>query len=135
MDQINLRIRELRRAKKWSQKQLADAMHSTQQSVTDWETGKKVPMLEAAIAACEAFGVSLDYLVGRTDVPYVVQSSTVENGEIICFTTKKDLPAVAERPELSVADVTLDEEALPTSRKELEQLVESLLRKALSGKS
>ena len=110
-------------------------MHSTQQSVTDWETGKKVPMLEAAIVACEAFGVSLDYLVGRTDVPYVVQSSTVENGEIICFTTKKDLPAVADRPELSVADVTLDEEALPTSRKELEQLVESLLRKALSGKS
>lgn len=135
MEKVCMRLRELRRGRGLSQKQLADAIDSTQQSVTDWETGKKIPKLDSAVACADYFGVSLDYLTGRTDVPYVVQSSTVEGGEVICFTTKKDLPADAERPDQVIADVSVDDDALPTNRKELEQFVESVLRKALSGQT
>ena len=127
------RIRELRMAKKWTQTQLAEKIFSSQQSVTDWETGKKVPSL-AAIADCaDAFGVSVDYLLGRTDCPYTVVRSTVENGEIICFTQQKSPQPEAEGTEAVMANFSIEDDALPTSRKELEQLVESLLRKALSG--
>ena len=135
MDSFSNRVRELRRGRGWSQKQLADALGSTQQSVTDWELGKKSPKLDSLLPCADVFGVSLDYLTGRTDVPYVVLSSTVEDGEIVCFTTKKDLPADAERPDQVIADLSLDGDALPANRKELEQFVESVLRKALSGQT
>lgn len=135
MDLFSTRVRELRRGRGLSQKQFADAVGTTQQSVTDWELGKKSPKLDSLLPCAEFFNVSLDYLTGRTDVPYIVRSCSIENGEIICFTTKKDLPADAERPDQVIADVSVDDDALPTNRKELEQFVESVLRKALSGQT
>ena len=127
------RIRELRLAKKWTQKQLADKIYSSQQSITDWETGKKMPSLVAVADCADAFGVSVDYLLCRTDCPYTVVRSTVENGEIICFTQQKSPQLEAEGAGEIISEFSLEDEALPTNRKELEQLVESLLRKALSG--
>lgn len=120
-------------AKKWTQTQLAEKIFSSQQSVTDWETGKKVPSLVAIADCADAFGVSVDYLLGRTDCPYMVVRSTVENGEIICFTQQKSPQPEAEGTESVMANFSIEDDALPTNRKELEQLVESLLRKALSG--
>lgn len=127
------RIRELRKVHGWSQEDLAKKIHSSQQSITDWETAKKLPNLVALSECADAFHVSVDYLLGRTDCPYTVYSSSVENGEVVCFTTKKEASAEAEAQQVIAADFSIDDDALPKNRQELEQLVESLLRKALSG--
>jgi len=36
--------------------------------ISDWEFGRKSPSLKNAIKIADYFNVSLDYLVGRTDI-------------------------------------------------------------------
>lgn len=133
---MKLRLKEVRTQTGLTQTQFAELINSNQQSVTDWETGKKDPRLETLILAADVLDVSLDYLVYRSDVPYRVNSCVDKNGTTICFTTKEPPSEWAggqEDGDGGVA-VTVDAEALPTSRKELEQFVESLVRKALSSR-
>ena len=51
------KLRELREAKGWTQKVLADAAVTNQQSVGRWETGAQVPGFDAVQALCGALGV------------------------------------------------------------------------------
>ena len=131
---MQLRSKELRTEKRMTQQQLADAINSSQQSITDWETGKKIPHSDALIAMADVFDVSIDYLVGATDCPYRVYSSMISNGEVLCFTKKEPPADVAEGNDVRTVSAALPEDA-PPSRKEIEQLVESLVRKALSERS
>jgi len=130
---MKLRLRELRKQQNISQMHLADAIGSNQQSITEWELEKKDPRAEILPKLADYFGVSVDYLIYRTDCPYLVKSSQVKDGELICFTTEK--PSGDEPEGQVVSDVTLqiDEAKMPATRPELESLVESLVRKALSG--
>ena len=59
----------LRRRAGMSQEQLADQLGITRQSVSKWESGASVPELAKLIAIADFFDVSLDYLVGRDDIP------------------------------------------------------------------
>ena len=64
-----IRLRDLRHAKGISQQDLADILHVTQQSIYKYETGKAESDLDVVIAIANYFDVSVDYLVGYTDVP------------------------------------------------------------------
>ena len=61
-----LRIKELRKQKKLTQKQLADKINVDCSAVTKWETGKANPDFEKQQFLADFFGVSVDYLLGRT---------------------------------------------------------------------
>lgn len=127
------RIRELRIASGMTQTELANAINSTQQSLTEWETGKKEPRTAMLVAMADLFNVSVDYLLGRTDVPYIVRCSTDQDGIVLCFTTKELPGPWAEKlsDKSNAIEFSVKSDALQVSRKELEQLVESLVRKAL----
>lgn len=56
-------LAELRRSKKFSQEQVAEALDVSRQAVAKWESGKTVPDLNKCIALAELYGVSLDDLV------------------------------------------------------------------------
>lgn len=132
---MTFRIRQLRLERKISQMQLASAINSSQASITDWELGKKEPRPEMLIAMADFFDVSLDYLCGRSDVPYIVRSYITRNGEVICFTTEtpSDQPIEGRTPE--TVSFSVPEEALVQVRgKELERLVASLVDKALKDR-
>ena len=60
------RLRELRLESNWSQTELADKIGSTQSTITDWERGKK-PSLEKVEKLADIFGVSVDYILGRSE--------------------------------------------------------------------
>ena len=61
------RIRELREEKKESQKAIAEILGTTQQHYYLYESGKReIPLHLAAILA-DFYGVSLDYIAGRSD--------------------------------------------------------------------
>lgn len=62
----NLKI--LRQEKGISQQQLADVILVTQQSVNKYENHDVEPDIKTLIKIAEFFNVSLDYLVGRTDI-------------------------------------------------------------------
>ncbi len=59
-------LRELRKSKGLTQRQLADMLFIDCSSVTKWETKKAYPDFEKQKKLAEIFGVSLDYLMGHS---------------------------------------------------------------------
>lgn len=59
------RIRELRKAKNFSQERLAEAMGVSTASVSKWETGQSLPELSTLVELADFFEVSLDALLGH----------------------------------------------------------------------
>ena len=62
------RMKELREQKEISQKQLAENMHISQSSVSEYENGNQQPPLEMLIKLADFFDVNIDYLLGRTNI-------------------------------------------------------------------
>lgn len=69
MSAIGERIKELRLEKKVTQKEIAEGIGVSPVSVQRFEYGSVRPSLDTLIALADYFDVSLDYLVGRSDVP------------------------------------------------------------------
>lgn len=63
------RIRELRKARGWQQADLAKLIAVSRQAVGNYETGERAPDLETIGKLCDIFGVTADYLLGRSPVP------------------------------------------------------------------
>lgn len=69
---MTLRLRDLREDRDLKQKQLADLLQVHQTTYSDYELGRlNVPVAALHILA-DFYGVSIDYLLGRTDskAPY-----------------------------------------------------------------
>lgn len=61
------RLREVRKSKKLTQKELADKFGTNRVNVTKWETGRTEPSLENLVKLADLFEVSLDWLFGRDE--------------------------------------------------------------------
>lgn len=61
------RIKELRKNKRISQKQLAEVMNTSNSSICDWECGRSQPDLETLCSLSVYFDVTTDYLLGLED--------------------------------------------------------------------
>lgn len=59
------RLKSLRNSKKLSQKDFAQALKVSQQTVASWESGRTEPSNTALKAIADYFNVSTDYLLGR----------------------------------------------------------------------
>ena len=57
------KIIALRKAKGWSQEELAERLDVTRQSVSKWEGAQSAPDLERIVRMSELFGVCTDYLL------------------------------------------------------------------------
>lgn len=66
MVEIGKKIRELREAKKMSQKELAKLLNITPQAVSKWELDKSLPDLETLVKLCDYFQISIDQLLGNS---------------------------------------------------------------------
>jgi transcriptional regulator with XRE-family HTH domain len=58
------RLTELRKEKKVSQKQLAEAVSVHQPTIAYWESGQREPSLDNLVDLAEYFGVTVGYLIG-----------------------------------------------------------------------
>jgi len=67
-----LRIRDLREDKDFNQTQLAELLNVHQTTYSDYELGRVNLPISALHTLADFYGVSVDYLLGRTDVktPY-----------------------------------------------------------------
>ena len=72
-------LKKLRKAKGLTQRQLADILFIDCSSVTKWETGKANPDFEKQKKLADFFNVSIDYLVGRTDMDSTAPHQSTEN--------------------------------------------------------
>ena len=66
---IGKRILLLRKERGWSQAQLADALGTTRQAVSKWESEKSLPDIELAVKIGVLFQVSMDYLLLGAENP------------------------------------------------------------------
>ncbi len=64
---MNFRLRELRRQRRLSQVRLAMDLNISQNTVCRYETGERQADYAMLIRIADYFGVSVDYLLGRTD--------------------------------------------------------------------
>lgn len=68
---MKLRLKELRVKRKISQLKLALDLNMNQNSISRYETGEREADYETLLKFADYFGVSLDYLFGRTDNPEI----------------------------------------------------------------
>lgn len=57
------KILRLRKARGWSQEELASHISVTRQAVSRWESDSAKPDTDKVIALCDLFGISADYLL------------------------------------------------------------------------
>lgn len=62
---IGKRIAELRKAKNWSQGDLAKAVQASRDIIGKYERGENSPSVEMAVKLADALEVSVDYLLGK----------------------------------------------------------------------
>lgn len=60
-------LRDLRKEKSLSQKQMAERLCISQQTYSDYENGKTEPTIDTIIELSKIFNVSSDYLLGLVD--------------------------------------------------------------------
>ena len=60
-------IKELRLEEGISQRELGERLNVCNQSISFWENGQREPDLDTLVKISEYFGVSVDYLLGKSD--------------------------------------------------------------------
>lgn len=60
-------LKMLREKRGYSQKQLADVLHVSKNSVSHYELGICMPSIDVIINMADIFDVSIDYLLGRSN--------------------------------------------------------------------
>lgn len=81
-----IRIKELRQEKGLTQKKLADMLSVADSTLGYWEKGRYEPDTETLQKLADIFGVSVDYLLGRTDIknkPSAESEELAENEIVI----------------------------------------------------
>lgn len=64
---LSKRLKECRKEKRYTQGQVAIYCDITEKAYQNYELMTREPKLEILVRIAELYGVSLDYLVGRTD--------------------------------------------------------------------
>lgn len=59
--------------KKWTQKYVADKINVARVTYTAYENGTKAPPMETINKIADLFNVSTDYLLGRSEHPYLTE--------------------------------------------------------------
>lgn len=100
------RFRQLREENGLSQIELGNRLGVTQQSVFAWEHGKTVPQIQTAIALSQLYNVSLDYLLGLSDVPQIIKEPAITDDELRASTLERirNLPVPVLKKLLDLMD-------------------------------
>ncbi|RGC97986.1 XRE family transcriptional regulator [Subdoligranulum sp. AM16-9] len=65
---FSMRLKELRKSRKLNQVDLGKIAGITSKQIQRYESGESEPTLSVLVRLSDYFDVSLDYLVGRSDV-------------------------------------------------------------------
>ena len=63
------RLKELRESRRIYQREMAENLGLSFRGYQNYETGQTEPKLRTLVALADFYGVSIDYLVGRTNRP------------------------------------------------------------------
>lgn len=118
MDIFEIRLRDLRKEKNLTQKELAQIFSTTDDSIFSWEKGRSQPSIDMIRKFCEFFEVSADYLLGIEDDcgkpftvatdKHAVMESKEENGLLRSY---RKLSASGKARVVAYADLLSEQEA------------------------
>lgn len=80
------KILRLRKARGWSQEELAEQIGVTRQAISRWESDAAKPDADNIVVLCNLFGVSADYLLGLQ-----IGEQAQPAGKSVGVTTKPDI--------------------------------------------
>lgn len=123
------RIREVRNAAHESQEKMGERIGYSQRAIASYENGDRQPRLEVLEKIADTYGVSMDYLFGRTDIPniYAHQIETADGKKSEFWDTQKELSA-AEKERMSQIAASA---AVPNNMEELVSVIEIVVNKVL----
>lgn len=92
MQGLNIKLAMLRKEHGYTQEQLSDFLNLTRSAISNYELGLNEPSLDTMVAIADLYGVSLDWLMGRTNLRYNFNLENKENLEVIIklYETLKD---------------------------------------------
>ncbi|MBQ7370195.1 MAG: helix-turn-helix transcriptional regulator [Clostridia bacterium] len=62
------RLRELRHERNITQSELGKLVNTSKMAISHWEKGHSEPSISQLLSLSEYFEVSVDYLIGKTDI-------------------------------------------------------------------
>lgn len=96
------KILNMRKARGWSQEELAERIGVTRQAVSRWESNSAKPDADKIIAVCDLFGVSADYLLREQ------YAGELENGTVpVQIHTKSSKASLEPRQILGLTIIIL----------------------------
>ena len=95
---LGKQIKALREAGNLSQVRLAEELHVSKQSVSNWENGNILPSIEMLVKIAHAFSVSTDYLLGLDDRQFLEVSGLSETERAHVQALINDLRGKKENP-------------------------------------
>jgi len=78
---LGKRLRELRRARDLRQQDVAESLKLTASAIGMYERGRRDPDSETLQQLADFFGVSTDYLLGRTEVRGLVETAATSRSD------------------------------------------------------
>ncbi|WP_332648798.1 helix-turn-helix domain-containing protein [Lysinibacillus sp. 54212] len=107
METFGTRLKGLRKYKKLTQQQVAAAIQVKQSTISYYEKDKKQPELQTLEKLADFFGVSIDYLLLRTDNPEEYTAN--EKAFIESVEADLDVTAAELRKKFSLINATEEE--------------------------
>lgn len=80
MNTLGKRIKSLREDKGLNQLELAKILNISNTTLSQYETGQRIPSDEVKIQIAEYFNTTTDYLLGRTDKKNLCEPETIAVG-------------------------------------------------------
>ena len=77
------RVAAIRKELKLSQEKFGELANVSQRTVAFWEAGQRMPSHATISALADRLGVSVDYLLGRTDEKATKKQPAVQHGELV----------------------------------------------------
>lgn len=88
MNELNIKLKTLRKEHGYTQEQIADILNLTRSSIANYENGINEPSISILVAIADLYKVSLDWLTGRTKTRYNSNLYIKDNIENIDVITK-----------------------------------------------
>ncbi len=103
---IVMNIKQLRKAKGWTQTQLAENIGTIQKVVANYEAGTTKPPLERIIALAQTFEVSSDELIGLKEIKTdAIQKEKAEHGNSRSAKMNKIFKSLSDNDQKSVLHI------------------------------
>lgn len=115
---MKTRFKQLRIEKGITQERFAEMYNKSQRAVSLWENDEREPSYDILCSIADFYEVSIDYLIGRTDIR----------------TYEKELTSEERKQALAIGEAALKDPKHPTveNNQEMMQAIEAVVRKVLA---